>query len=111
MKFHRFWLAILLIWIASAPEAALAARQHTFVGEVGDAMCGRRHVDSPAAECTRKCVDHGSKYALIVGDRAYVLEATDQATLDALHQLSGKIVTLTGSVENETIHVRSVSNK
>jgi Flavodoxin-like fold len=39
---------------------------------VGDAMCGRKHMeDEPSAECTRACVAHRSKFALVVGDKIY----------------------------------------
>jgi len=42
---------------------ALAGGKHTFTGEVGDAMCGRKHMEGakPQAACTRACVAHGSQ--------------------------------------------------
>ena len=53
---------------------AFAASKQTFTGEVGDAMCGRQHMEGTAAECTRACVAKGSKFALVVGDKIYILE-------------------------------------
>jgi hypothetical protein len=43
--------------------------KQSFSGQVSDAMCGRKHMEDPAADCTRSCVQHGSKYSLIVGDK------------------------------------------
>lgn len=83
-----------------------------FTGEVGDAMCGRKHMeDEPSAECTRACVAHGSKFALIVGDKIFVLENTDRAALATLYEQAGKTVTVSGSVEGDTIQVGSVVAK
>jgi len=57
-------------------------RQPYLTGEVVDAMCGRKHMeDEPSAECTRASVAHGSKFALIVGDKIDALETTDKAAL------------------------------
>ena len=65
-------------------------RQPYLTGEVGDAMCGRKHMeDEPSAECTRACVAHGSKFALIVGDKIYALETTDKAALTTLDEQAG----------------------
>lgn len=35
---------------------AVAAGKQTLTGEVGDAMCGTKHMDGTPAECTRTCV-------------------------------------------------------
>ena len=91
---------------------ALAGRKQTFTGEVGDAMCGRKHMeDEPAAECTRACVAHGSKFALIVGDRIYTLEVSDKAALAVLDKQAGKTTTITGTLDGDTITVSSVVAK
>jgi hypothetical protein len=71
-------------------------------------MCGR---NTPAAECTRTCMAHGSKYALIVGDKVYTLDTTDKAALDKLDKQAGKTVTVTGSLDGDTIAVASVTAK
>src|SRR4051812_19147886 len=52
---------------------AQAAGKQTLTGEVGDAMCGKKHMEGTPAECTHTCVSHGSKYALVVGDKIYTL--------------------------------------
>jgi hypothetical protein len=91
---------------------ARASGNRTFTGEVGDAMCGRKHMeDEPSAECTRACVAHGSKFALIVGDKIYPLETTDKAALATLDKQAGKTATVSGSVDGDTIQVSSVVAK
>jgi hypothetical protein len=93
-------------------HALAAGKQITLTGEVGDSMCGRKHMeDEPAAECTRACVAHGSKYALIVGDKVYTLDTGDKAALDTLDKQAGKQATVTGSLDGDTISVSSVTAK
>lgn len=90
----------------------MAAGKQTFTGEVGDSMCGRKHMEGePAADCTRACVAHGSKYALIVGDKIYTLDTADKAALAMLDKQAGKQATVTGSLDGDTIAVTSVAAK
>jgi hypothetical protein len=91
---------------------ALAASKQTFTGEVGDAMCGKKHMEGEtAAECTRECVSKGSKYALVVGEKVYVLNVADKAALATLDQQAGKTATVTGTLDGDTITVSSVAAK
>lgn len=87
---------------------ASAGGKQTLTGEVGDAMCGRKHMEGAPAECTRTCVQHGSKYALVVGEKIYVLETSDKAALALLDQQAGKNATVTGTVNGDSIEVSSV---
>ena len=82
-----------------------AAAKQTLTGEVGDAMCGRTHMEGAPADCTRTCVSHGSKYALVVGNKIYTLDTTDKAVLAVLDQQAGKNATITGSVNGTSIEV------
>jgi hypothetical protein len=83
-----------------------------FTGEVSDAMCGRKHMEGEtAAECTRACVAHGSKFSLIVGDKIYTLDTADKAALATLDKQAGKTATVTGSLDGDTIQVSSVATK
>lgn len=86
---------------------ALAAGKQTFTGEVGDAMCGVKHMEGEGtpAQCTRSCVAHGSKYALVVGDKIYALNTSDKAVLATLDQQAGKKATITGSLNGTDIDV------
>src|ERR1700681_4668380 len=84
---------------------ALAGHKQTFTGEVGDAMCGKKHMEGTPAECTRTCVSHGSKYALVVGDKIYTLVTTDKTVLALLDQQAGKNATVTGTVNADSVEV------
>jgi hypothetical protein len=88
---------------------ALAAAKQKFTGEVGDAMCGRKHMEGTPAECTHTCVQHGSKYALVIDDKIYALDTSDKAALATLDQQAGKRVTVTGTLNGDEIDVSSVA--
>ena len=111
MNRTSWWFASIAMVIFSATLFSnlygLAGKQ-TFTGEVGDAMCGRKHMEGTAAECTRTCVGQGSKYALVVGDKIYVLDTTDKTALATLNQQAGKNASVTGTLNGDTIEVSSV---
>src|SRR5258708_28441304 len=90
----------------SRPTEASAAPK-TLNGTVSDSMCGAHHMekDKSAAECTRECRKKGTKYALIVGKKAYTLEG-HEAELD---KLAGARATVKGSVMGEMVMVKSVA--
>jgi hypothetical protein len=116
MKRSSRWFTAVAAVIFSAAAMvnlyALAGGKHTFTGEVGDAMCGRKHMEGEtAAACTRACVAHGSRYALVVGDQIYTLETADKAALATLDQQAGKIATVTGTLDGDIIQVSSVVAK
>ena len=90
----------------SPPLPSLAAgKSQTLTGEVSDAMCGAKHqMPGAAAECTRACVKHGSNYALVVGDKVYTLETSDQSALDKLDKLAGAKAKVTRRSERHNHH-------
>src|SRR5258707_6381600 len=100
MNVRSNFLKVIVVIVVGASSLAdlhaLDGRKQTFTGEVGDAMCGRKHMDGTPAECTRTCVAHGSNFALIVGEKIYVLQTTDKAALATLDKQAGKNVTVTG---------------
>ncbi len=113
MKVNRIAAAVLgmqmLVGLSALPALATGKSQ-TFTGEVSDAMCGAKHeMPGNAAECTRGCIKHGSNYALVVGDKVYTLETSDQAALNRLNDLAGAKAKVTGDVEGTTITVKSVA--
>ncbi|HSZ60537.1 MAG TPA: hypothetical protein VK828_01990 [Terriglobales bacterium] len=113
MKVNRIAAAVLgmqmLIGVAAIPALA-AGKSQTLTGEVSDAMCGAKHeMPGNAAACTRGCVKHGSQYALVVGDKVYTLQTSDQAALDKLNDLAGAKAKVTGDVNGDTITVKSVA--
>lgn len=109
-RWRAFMAAIVLLATAGSNLQALAGAKRTFTGEVGDAMCGAKHMaeEGTPAECTRSCVAHGSNYALVVGDKVYVLQTTDKATLATLDQQAGKKATVTGILDGDNLQVSSV---
>lgn len=99
----------MLAGLAVLPAMA-AGKSQTLTGEVSDAMCGAKHeMPGKAADCTRGCVKHGSKYALVVGDKVYTLETSDKDALDKLDSLAGAKAKVTGEVDGTTITVKSVA--
>jgi hypothetical protein len=102
--------ALLLGGLVAALPAVAADKTQTFTGEVSDSMCGAKHMmDGSAADCTRACVGKGSKYALVVGNRVYTLDASDKASLSELDQLAGEQAKVVGTVDGDTIAVKSVT--
>ena len=99
--------------VAAALTFALAgaviafAQQQSFNGVVTDSMCGTTHMakDKTPAECTRMCVKDGMKYALAADKKLYTLEGHESE----LSKLAGERVTITGTVNGNTIAVQSVS--
>src|ERR1700681_873217 len=62
--------------VALVASYAIAAPQ-TLNGVVTDDMCGKKHAmmpGKPDSECIRACVKSGSKFALLVGDKIYILK-------------------------------------
>jgi len=113
MKMNRIAAPILgmqmLIGLAAVPVVA-AGKSQTLTGEVSDAMCAAKHeMAGKAADCTRACIKHGSKYALVVGDKVYTIETSDQSALSKLNNLAGAKATVTGEVDGTTITVKSVA--
>ena len=84
-----------------------SAERKTLEGTVSDAMCGIKHGmgDMSDAECTVKCVEMGSKYALVVGGDVYELDGKS----DDLRKLAGQKAKLTGMVDGKKIQVESVA--
>ena len=131
MKVHRFWveivmvgtavacgLALLLATLGAATGAAIGAfgqsqptpaiTEQTYEGMVTCSRCGARHsakLGETASDCTRKCVHAGAKFALVVGEKTFLLEGD----LDGLKKVAGERARITGSATGNTIRVLSVT--
>ena len=79
----------------------------TLTGVISDSMCGAQHMakDKSAAESTRECVKQGSDYALVVGNKVYILKGNTAA----LDKYAGQRVTVKGTVSGNTVNAESVS--
>lgn len=94
-----------------AASYAFAAKLQTFTGIVGDAVCGAKHtMDGDDISCLRTCIQRGSKYDLVVGDKVYVLNFKDQAVADNLDKLASQQARaqIKGEESGGVIEVQSV---
>jgi hypothetical protein len=105
-------LGTLLAGLVLCVAAFAADKAQSFTGKVSDAMCGKAHMMSGSdADCTKACVNKGSKYALVVGDKVYTLDTSDKAALSSLEKLAGSDAKVTGALNGDTILVASVTSK
>jgi hypothetical protein len=89
-------------------QQANGAAEQSFSGMITDSQCGARHDQSSGkrpADCARMCVRNGSKYMLVNGDQKNILEG-NEAVLD---RLAGQRVTVTGTLNGNTIKVSSAA--
>jgi ATP/ADP translocase len=83
------------------------AKPGSWSGVVTNNMCGAKDASAAKAECTTKCVkSHGAKYALYdeADKKVYILDPQDKAEGHAGHD-----VTVTGTLDGDTIHVSSLT--
>ena len=98
-------LAFGLLLAASIGLAAPGAAK-TFVGSIGDSMCGAKHMmpGESDKDCTLGCIKEGSKYILI-GPNGKLYQLTDQKTPE---KFAGAKVKVTGTLSGDTITVTSI---
>ena len=97
--------AILLFALTAFPQAK--GKTETLTGTVSDSMCGASHPEGTgAAECTLSCVKSmGAPYVLVVGGKVYKLIGNT----NGLEKLAGAKAKVTGTVDGDTVDVKSVS--
>jgi hypothetical protein len=106
----NLYASIVLLTFVLTASSAPAAKLQTFTGTVGDAVCGAKHdMEGDDRHCLRVCIQRGSKYDLVVGDKVYVLEIKDQSIVDAIDKLSDHPVKVKGVANGDTIEVESVA--
>jgi hypothetical protein len=133
MKANRFWIELvtlctaiacalsLLLAIVSATGAVVAEAQssadaqpptvekQTYEGMITDAHCGAKHqaaIGKSAEDCTRACVHGGSKFALVDGDKTYILDGD----LNLLKNSAGRRAKITGARTGNTIKVTTLES-
>jgi hypothetical protein len=87
---------------AAAGMLMASSAPRTFTGVVTETMCGAKHTMgiAPDEKCVRECVKMDPKkwkYALLVGEKLYVL--SDQQTPE---KFAAKKVTVTGTLFEKT---------
>ena len=113
LRMLQVWMATMVLstGLVVVPGVAAGSSTQTFTGKVSDAMCGAKHTEAEIApvDCVRACVQKGAKYALVVGDKVYALDTSDQAALDKLNKLAWEEAKVTGTANGDTISVKSVT--
>jgi hypothetical protein len=134
MKTRHFWIEIVSVSIAIAcgcallialgvaavaaaePEPGQAAgsssaqpdtAQQTYEGVITDTQCGAKHqasISKTAADCARSCVHAGSQFALVDGDKTYILSGD----MERLKSAAGRRVKVVGTRNGDTIAVSSI---
>jgi len=132
MRIRRFWFDTIGITVLLAVFFAMAlalvtatgavafgqkdadpselGKVQTFSGVLTDAHCGARHPSKShlsAGDCVRMCLKQGFAWALVDGERIYTLKG-DSPVLD---RLAGERVSVSGTLEGNTIHVQSVESQ
>jgi hypothetical protein len=71
-------------------------------GWVGDDKCGAKGADPSHAACAVKCVTGGAAIVFITGKDKTIYKVDNQ---DSLKDLVGQYVSVTGTLNGDTIHV------
>lgn len=107
-----FYAATISLAGALVVSSTFAAKPQTFVGIVGDAVCGAKHtMDGDDISCLRTCIQRGSKYDLVIGEKVYVLNLKDQSAADTLDKLASQNsrAEVKGAENSGVIDVESVA--
>jgi hypothetical protein len=102
----RILILVACISLVAAGTPAQQSKVQTLTGVVSDQVCGATHMmkNMSAAACTRACAKTRG-FALVVGKDVYALKG-HEAELD---KLAAETVTVTGTVDGDTITVQSVA--
>ncbi|MGH9455685.1 MAG: hypothetical protein ACRD2O_17130 [Terriglobia bacterium] len=78
----------------------------SWTGVVSDSNCGAKHAvaGDEAAQCVSECITNGAKYVLVSDGSLYQVSPQDQFAAYA-----GKSVTVSGSLDGDTIAIITVS--
>lgn len=101
--------AFLLVGVFAVSGAELRAADMTLEGAVSDAKCGAKHMMKDAVACTKACIDKGSDYALLVGNKVYTLKTSNAQEKAELAKLAGKMAKVTGDVTGDSVMVKTVA--
>ena len=103
-------ITILVVGLLLAGGLTLAApgkdSAKTFVGSIGDSMCGAKHMmpGESDKDCTLGCVKEGAKFILI-DPSGKIYQLSDQKTPQ---QFAGAKVKVSGTLSGDTITVTSI---
>jgi Protein of unknown function (DUF5818) len=86
-------------------SAVAIAADSSWTGYIADSKCGAKAAHEGARECTIKCVKEGAKYVFVNDADKKIYSIADQ---DKVADHAGHHVTVTGSLEGDTMKVTSV---
>lgn len=98
-------LALSFVFALSAMAFDDMGKSTTVNGWITDAKCGAKGANAGGEACTKKCVAAGEKMVIVTDGDSKVLAVDNQ---DALKGHEGHHVTVTGTVEKDSMHVASV---
>ncbi|MGO8814525.1 MAG: DUF5818 domain-containing protein [Terriglobia bacterium] len=102
-------LTVLMLGLLLAASIGVAApgAAKTFVGSIGDSMCGAKHMmpGESDKDCTLGCIKEGAKYILI-DPSGKIYQLSDQKKPE---QFAGAKVKVTGTLSGDTITVASIA--
>ena len=78
----------------------------SWTGYISDSNCGAKGANEKHAQCAAKCADKGAKYVFVndADHKVYAIDAQDKVAAHAGHH-----VTVTGSVDGDSMKVASVA--
>jgi hypothetical protein len=91
-----------------ADPSAPQAKDQVYEGMISDTYCGAKHdagINRAASDCVRICVHSGNAFALVVGEKVYVLTGANVQ----LKTLAGMRVRISGSLNGNTITVTTAT--
>ena len=95
--------------VSIAKDKASGAKSEKMSGWVTDAKCAAKDVNSAAsakgADCAKKCAEGGEKLVFVSDKNKTIYQVDNQ---DAVKDHAGHHVKVTGSVNNDTLHVDKV---
>ena len=99
-------ILIALLFLASvsiAKDDAGSSKGSTMSGWVTDANCAaKKDADLSNGDCAKKCAEKGVKLVFVSDNERKVYQVDNQ---DSLKGHEGHHVSVTGKVENDTLHV------
>jgi hypothetical protein len=107
-RFGALTAVLALAFVLSAPAVAGAGHDHgkeaTMTGWISDANCGAKNANAEGAGCAKSCIKGGSAAVLVVGEKVYTIKGDGKKYMDH----AGKEVKVTGTVDGDTIAIKSI---
>ena len=97
----------IFVTLAFFALGTLAASAAELKGTISDSKCAAKHVDASekSAACVEMCVKGGSAPVLVTADNKII--KIDEASREKVMNHLGHKVTITGTVENDTVKIES----